>query len=106
MLIPPADSAPTENKALIPGLAGLVVCLDLLWFFLPQLEHRWFTQGGETVDESILPVSNAADLPIRFASEPKGKWVWADVGPTLEESPTNPNKHCFTLVWMPDEDAQ
>ena len=26
------------------------------------------------------------------------KKTWADMGPTLEESPRNPNSSCFTLV--------
>ena len=34
----------------------------------------------------------------------KGEWVWADIYGPCKETPRNPNRACFTRVWVPDVD--
>lgn len=38
-------------------------------------------------------------IPMRPVNDDyDGDYVWAELGPSLKEEPTNPNEHCFSLV--------
>lgn len=33
-------------------------------------------------------------------------WVWADIGDSVQERPSNPNVHCFSICWDPEEENE
>jgi len=79
-----------------------------LKYNLQKKETKKLQARVKELEEEITAWRVRADIDKEeIARVSIGKWVWAELyGPddeSCEDYPENPNEHCFTKVWLPDE---